>query len=137
MDYPWRRSSRDRRGARDLEISAVPARSHHRAPLRGDAVLEGEGRSRALQQGLGDEHAEPQAAAGLAADVEAAPARRRDVGLADPVHDLGREARAIIADRYADLLGAIAHRHFDPLAREVDRVLHQVAETIEDARIAT
>src|SRR5262245_47354361 len=45
-----------------LEVAAVPAHPHHRAPLRKGAVLEIELGAGALQQCLGDEEAQAQPA---------------------------------------------------------------------------
>src|SRR5882724_6635798 len=113
---------RHRGRSRNLEVGAVPARMHDCTSLREDPVLEGEGRTGSLQQCLGNEDAEAEAAASLAADIEPPPARARDIGLADPIHDLGREARPVVADGDVHLLATVGHRHVDPLAREIDRI---------------
>src|SRR6516165_6895716 len=88
--------------------------------VRERAVLKVERRARALQQGLGDEEAQPQAAR-LA--VAALSATVGDIGLADPVHDLRGKARTVIGDGDGDILTAPGGGDLDPLVGEIDGVL--------------
>src|SRR5271168_333213 len=60
----------------------------------------------------------------------------RDIRRADPVQDLGRKAGAVVADRDTDLVRRPLREDFDPLMREIHRVLDQIAETIADRRVA-
>src|SRR5207245_2308086 len=87
--------------------------------------------ARALQQGLGDEKPEAEAAAGLC------PLARRHIGLADAVDDLGREARSVVGDGEGDLLAIPVPADGDGLLGEVDGVLDQVAEPIDDTGAAS
>src|ERR1051326_1527819 len=85
---------------RPLEIGPPPAHLHHRAALRELAVLQCQRGARALQQRLGDEEAQPQPR--VLARRPIALAAAADERLAHAVHDLGREARAVVVDGDAD-----------------------------------
>jgi len=60
----------------------------------------------------------------------------RDIRRADAVQDLGRKAGAVVADRDTDLVRRPLREDFNPLMREIHRVLDQIAETIADRRVA-
>src|SRR6476620_4596542 len=90
-----------REGGRAFELAAAPVHAHDRPSVRKRAVLEVERGARALQQRLGDEEPEPQAAR-LA--LAALPATVGDIGLADAVHDLRGKARTVIGDGDGDVL---------------------------------
>src|SRR6195256_993642 len=117
-----------------LEIGPAPAYPHDRAALRKLAVFQGQCRAGALQQGLGDEKAEAQPGRLVRGPYPLPPAG--DEGLAQAVHDLGRKARAVVIDGDRHLVAAPFGRDLDALAREIDGVLHQIAEPIHDRRIA-
>src|SRR5262249_33654858 len=125
-------TSRRERGCA-FEGAAAPVHANDRPPVRERAVLEVERRARALQQGLGDEEAEPQAAR-LA--LAALPATAGDVGLADPGDDLGGKARTVIGDGDGDVLTAPGGGDLDPLVGEIDGVLEQVSEAVKDRGVA-
>src|SRR5437764_308745 len=131
-------SSSSRPSATDSAVATVKPRpsiahAHDRATRRRRSVVERERCAGAFQQGLGDEktQAEP---SGI--EVHAPPALAGDVGLADPVHDLGRKSRAIVGDGDGDVLRAPVGLDIDLFSGEIDRILQQIAETIEDRRIA-
>src|ERR671937_523659 len=96
----------------DREAAAEPVHADDGPAVRKRAVLKVERRARALQQCLGDEEAQPQAAR-LA--VTALAATAGDVGLADPVHDLRGKARTVIGDGDGDVLAAQGGGDLDPL----------------------
>ena len=98
------------------------------------AVVEADGGSRPLQQGLGDEEAQAEAG-GFAIRCWTSRRRRtrRDVGLAQRIHDVGRHPRAIVCDGDCDQLGRPGGGDLDAGAGEVDRVLDEVAQTVDDA----
>jgi hypothetical protein len=60
-----------------------------------------------------------------------------DVGIADPVHDLRRKARPIVGDGHRDVVAGPVRGDLDRAACEVDRVLDQIAQAIEDRRVAS
>lgn len=96
-------------------------------PGRGrDAVLEGQIGPGALQQRLGDEEAETQAA--LLFHVRALPLAGAGgyVGLADASGNLRREAGAVIGDNDVEPGRGPLGADIDPRRREIDRVLHQI-----------
>src|SRR5262245_59883570 len=125
-------TSRRERGCA-FEVAATPVHADDRPPVRERAILEVEPRARALQPGLGDEEAEPQA--GRFA-VAAPPATTGDIGLADPVHDLRGKARTVIGDGDGDVLTAPGGGDLDPLVGEIDSVLEQVSEAVKDGGVA-
>ncbi len=59
-----------------------------------------------------------------------------DVGLADAVHDVRRKAGTVVADGRARSYPPSSGIDHHARAREVDRVLQQIAEPVEDGRIA-
>src|SRR5690606_4443668 len=93
-------------------------------------VAEFERGAGALKQRLGDEEPEPEAASGGAGVT------LRHIGFADAVQYLRGEARAVVDDRqpHRFRIPAPVQRH--RLAREIDAVLDEVAEPVDDARIA-
>src|SRR6185295_9956823 len=99
------------------------------------AVFEDQGRARSLQQGFCDEEAETQAARLDIRVVSAAPPAGH-IRLPDPRHDFRREARPVVADGDVDGRAAPERADVDTLAREIDRVFQQIAEAVEDRRIA-
>jgi len=119
-----------------LEIAAAPADAHHRAAFRKRAVFEVESGARALQQGFRDEEAKPQAARSRAIDILALRAPAGHIGLADPVHDLRRKAWTVVGNADGNVVPGPGCRHIHPLTGEVHGVFEQVAEAIEDRRIA-
>src|SRR3954468_7809515 len=123
----------ERHGA--LEVVAPPVHANDRPAVRKGAVLEIERRTRALQQRLRNEEAEPEAAR-LTVDALALLSAAGDVRLADSVHDLRSKARAIVGDGDGDVLSAPGGRDVDPLAGKVDGVLQQVSQAVEDCGIA-
>src|SRR5262249_43070439 len=125
-------TSRRERG-RAFEVAATPMHADDRPPVRKRAVLEVEPRARALEQGLGDEEAEPQAAR-LA--LAALPATAGDIGLADAVHDLRGKARTLMGDGDGDVLTAPGGGALDPLGGEMEGVLEQVSEAVKDGGVA-
>src|ERR1700722_14682281 len=117
-----------------LEIGTIPAHLHDRAALGELTVLQREPRARALEQRLGDEKAEPEP--GVLVGGALAPAAAGDERLAHAVHDIRRKARTVVVDRDPDLVAAPVGLDLHPLAREINRVLDQVAEPVHDRRIA-
>src|SRR5689334_8645581 len=84
-----------------LEGVARPGEAHGRAGLGRRAVGESHRRAGALQERLGDEVAEAEAAARLAGVAWPA---LGDIGLAEPADDVGREARPVVDDGDRDAL---------------------------------
>src|SRR5262245_31230843 len=111
-----------------------------RPTVRKRPVLEIEPRPGAFQQRLGDEEAEPEAArfmpGRIALGALALAPAAGDIGLADPLHDLRSKAGTVVGNGDGNLLPAPGGGDLDPLVGEVDGVLEQIAEAIEDRRIA-
>src|SRR5262249_20414121 len=126
------KTSRRERG-RAFEVAAAPVHADDGPAVRERAVLKVERRARALQQGFGDEEAQPQAAR-LA--VAALSATVGDVGLADPVHDLRGKAWTVIGDGDGDILTVPGGGDLDPLVGEIDGVLEQIPQAVEDGGVA-
>ena len=82
-------------------------------------------RAGSCKEGLSDEHAEAEAA-------HAPPGR--DIGLAELLENVGREARAVVLDPDRDPLVAEQHRDRDRVCRELDRVFDQVREPVLELR---
>ena len=109
------------------------------APVPGGAALDSdELRARALDQRLGDEQAEAEPAPpSSSASPPLGGAAGRDVGLADPEQDVGREARPVVADLEAHLAGV--QRACDGRrgsCGEIDGVVDDVGEPVDDAGVA-
>src|SRR5262249_21634534 len=119
-----------------LEILPVPADSNHRTPASRLPVFEGDACAGALEERLGDEDAQAEPSAGFAAEVQLPPARARDIGLADPIHDLRGETRAIVRDRDGHLVRIPSCRHLHALARKIDCIFEEIAEPIKEAGVA-
>src|SRR5690606_33679785 len=119
-----------------FEDRTGPAGGHDGTGLREDPVLKGERGAGAFQQRLRDEEAEPQSAAGRLVLIGARPAAHGDIGLADAVDDAGRETRAVVGDDDPHVVLVPARGDGDGLAGEVHRILDDVAEAIENCRIA-
>src|SRR5215510_6921735 len=122
-------------GRRSLKIRPGPAHPHDRPGLRGRPVGNGQGCTRALQQGLGDEKTETQAH-GIAVGRARAHAAGGHVGLADAIHDLGRKPGPIVGNGDGDLMAGPAHCDLDARTGKVDCILDQVAEPVQDAGVA-
>ena len=88
----------------------------------------------ALQQRPRDEHAEPEPAMLALGVVGLAPARQ--IGLADPLEDVGRKARPVVGNHDFDGFVVPPRIHLDLVAREIDGIFQDVADAIEDRRIA-
>ena len=107
------------------------------APLSGGSRLARTSlRAGALEQGLGDEEAEAEAAGLAVAAVVAGAAAGGDIGLADAVDDAGGEARAVVDDGDGDLVGVPVGADLDLALGEIDGVLDEVGEALDDRRIA-
>src|SRR5204862_3086567 len=119
--------------SRTLVTLAAPAHAHTRAVLRRGTIGEGERRAAALEQRLGNEDAEPEAAdLALAARRMAA---ARQIRLPDAIENLGGKTRPVVRDRDRDLAVAPVRRDLDPGAREIDGILHEIAEPVDDRRV--
>src|SRR6185437_8949962 len=79
-----------------LEAGAGPGDLNHGAMVRKDPVGEGDLGPGALEQGAGDKHPETEAAVAPLAFVGGAPPRQ--IGFADPLDDIGGEARAVVGN---------------------------------------
>src|SRR5882757_4418903 len=98
-----------------LEALARPGDMSHGAVVGKGPVGEGDFCAGALQQRAGDEYAEAKPAA-LAFIVARPP---RQVRLADPLQDVGRDAGAVVGDHDLDDLVVPPGVHLDRLARKI------------------
>ena len=101
--------------------------------IRKGPVGEGDPGAGALEQRAGDKHPETEAAVLALGFVDAAPARQ--IGLADTLQNVGREARAIVGNDDLDGLGVPPRIHLHRRPREIDGVFQDVADAMEDCRI--
>ena len=111
---------------------ARPHDLHHGAVVGELAVGEGDFGAGPLQQRAGDEDAKPEP--GMLALVGARPPRQ--IGLADPLQHVGRDAGAVVGDHDLDGLAVPPRVDLDRVAGEVDGVLQDVADAVEDRGIA-
>src|SRR6267154_4777026 len=115
-----------------LEAVARPGDMNDSAMIGKGPVGKRHFRAGALQQRAGDEHAEAEPA--VLAFVVARPPRQER--LADPLQHVGRDAGAVVGNHELDDLAVPPGVHLDGLAGEIDRVFQDVADAIEDRRIA-
>src|SRR5712671_269760 len=120
-------------GFTGLETAARPGDLNHGAVIRKGPVGEGNLGAGALEQRAGDEHPETEAAM-IALGFVDAPARQ--IRLADTLQYVGRETRAIVGNDDLDGLGVPPRIHFHRRPREIDGVFQDVADAMEDCRIA-
>src|SRR5829696_8434155 len=114
-----------------LEGGARPDDANDRAAGPGRGVGEEELGAGALDQRLGDEQAEAEAAGLLVA--RALPrAAGRDIGLAGPQQHLGGKSRPVVADLEPDLVGRPARLDLDRAGGEIDGVVEDVGEPVEE-----
>src|SRR5262245_65836102 len=112
----WVNGQRSRRErGRALEVAAAPMHANDRPPVRERAVLKVERRARALQQGLGDEKANPQPPR-LPSAARSPPVVA--LGLADPAHDSRGKARPATGDGDAAIRTVPGGGALTPLVRE-------------------
>ena len=121
-------------GSARLEADAGPGDLYHGTVIGEYAVGERYLGAGALQQRPRDEHAEPEP--GVLARRVDRPAPPRQIGLADPLHDIRRKARTIVGNHDFDRVVVPPRIHFDLVAREIDGVFQDVADAIEDRGIA-
>src|SRR6185312_5766284 len=107
-------------GSARLEAGARPGDLYHGTMIGEHAVGERNLRTGALQQRPRDEHAEPEP--GVLAWRVDRPAPPRQIGLADPLRDIGRKARTIVGNHDFDGVVVPPRVHFDLVAREIDGV---------------
>src|SRR5262245_44256471 len=120
-----------------LENRAWPADLYDGAVGWPWAVFQGNGGAGALQQGLGYEKTQTQAGRLAVLCLPARPGGASgDVGIAKGVHDVGGYAVPIVGDLDDHVARRPAGRDLDAHASKIDRVLHQVAETVEHTRPA-
>src|SRR5690606_32987064 len=103
------------------ERLARPDDPDQRALARLAGIAEGDTRAGALQQRLGDEQAEAEAAA-----ASTRPASRH-IGFADAVENLRRKTRPVVDDRQLDLRLVPCPAQDHGFAGEIDGVLDEVA----------
>src|SRR5215203_563462 len=113
---------------------ARPNDPHEGAARRRLGVAERDLRPAALDQGLGDEQPEPEAAAAFA--LPAVSAAGGDVGLAHAEQDLGGKARTVVADLDEDLITRPPRLDGDLAGGEVDGVVDKVVEPVHHAGAA-
>src|ERR1700722_15767783 len=127
------------RDQRPLEIGAVPGHVDGGPVERRLLIRERKPGAGTFQEGFGDEEAETEPKNRIVVAFSR-PARRRpavgDGRLPETGQNLGSEAWAVVADGDTDLVGIPLGEDFDPGAREIDRVLDQVPETVADRGIA-
>src|SRR5438105_386053 len=105
-----------------LQIGTIPGNDNMRAAF--DEIVEGQFGTAAFEQALRDEDAEPHMARG------AGPGRQ--VGLAEPAEQMGREPGPVIGDLDRDAVAVPRGRDADLLTRELQRVLDQVVDAVND-----
>src|SRR5438105_5686714 len=117
-----------------LEALARPGDLHHRTMIRKYPVGERDLCAGPLQQRAGDEHSKPEPLM-LALGVSDV-ATPRQIGLADPLDEVGRNAGSVVGND--DLDGIVVppriHLHRGP--RKIDGVFQDVADAIQNSRIA-
>src|SRR5215470_3423878 len=125
------------RGGAQLALEHWPGPDHRDdgAVVWALTIFQGDGGPRPLQQGLGDKKAKAQPGRLAVPDLPRASARG-DVGLAQRIQDVERNAGAIVADRQHHLPRRPAGHDRNALSREIDRILDQVAEPVDHAGFA-
>src|SRR5882757_3498881 len=121
-------------GFSGFKSAAGPHDLDHGAMIRKGPVGERHLGAGALQQRPRDEHAEPEPAA-LALRIVRAPPPRQ-IGLADPLQHIRRDAGSIVGNHDVNGLGIPPGIDLHGGAREVDGVLEDVADAVEDRRVA-
>src|SRR6202790_4055305 len=134
LPYPYQLSRWFGGGFTGLEAVARPGDMNHGAVIGKGPIAEGGFCPGALQQRAGDEDPETEPAVIALGFVGAAPPRQ--IRLADALQDVGREAGAVVRNHDLDGLGIPPRVHFHGFAREIDGGFQDVADAIEDRRIA-
>src|ERR1043166_9476838 len=117
-----------------LEARAGPGDLYHGTMIGEHAVGERNLRTGALQERSRDEHAESES--GVLAWRVDRPAPPRQIGFADPLHDIRRKARTVVGNHDFDRVVVPPCIHFDLVAREIHGVFEDIANAIEDRGIA-
>src|SRR6185312_15670313 len=118
-----------------LETPARPYDRDHGAVIGKNAVGKRDLGTRPLQQRACDEYAEPQPRM-LARRLIAAASPPRQIGLADPLDDVGGKSRPVVGDHDLDAVVVPPGVHLGRRAGEVERIFEDVADAVEDRRIA-
>src|SRR5712692_11090402 len=115
----------------EFELLPRPAHQHGGALLGMGAIADDEGGTGALEQGLGDEDAEAEAAGSIRLSFA-----HRNIGLADAVdHGVG-ESGPVVRNQDLDPVGVPVGRNRHLVVGEIDRVLDQIPQPVENAGIA-